>query len=371
MKRRLKYFLIVCLAVLALFSIGYSRNSVLADESTHTVTFSYNLARVRKYIVDENDMILGDIKTVTQTVSHGNVATRPTLSNTSVLVYYTYDWTVDGEVVNVETYPITEDTEFIAKWTPVEFRVNFKYGDFKDSVVDRVDSIPYNIESSRITLYRPQVPNYIFRGWYDTPNDEGTIETLYISPRSTGNRTLYAKFSPVNYYIDYHTSGTHYNPTGYNVEDEDIILGEPTLYGHIFKGWFADENFKNPITSIDCSKGGNIDVFPMWELETYKVTYILPSGLTKTVEVEYGGTADLPKLDKSIFEIVKTDASRKNITEDTTIRLQYVNIWYVYVIILVVVGGMVTLIICLKKRRENTHNNLRAMYYSNIKGKRK
>ena len=88
--------------------------------------------------------------------------------------------------------------------------------------------------------------------------------------------------------------------------------------------------------------------------------------------VDYGDTAALPDIDKSIFEVVKTDISRKNITENTTIRVELVNIWYVYLIALVLVIGIIALVIVLKKRRENTHNKLRYVYQSNVRnGKRK
>lgn len=371
MKRRLKYFLIVCLGVLALAFVGGSADSsILADDTTHEVTFSYNVSRIKDYMDGD---VLNSLQTVTQRVEHGETTSSPELSSSDVLRYYTYEWTLNGVVVNVEDCVINKATNFVAKWTPREYKVYFKYGDYADEITNRVsgDYITFTVESPRINLYRPNRPNYVFKGWYEQPNDEGSIECLYISPRSVGDKTLYAKFRPVEYYIDYHTSATHNNPQGYNVEDGDITLEAPTLYGHIFKGWYLDEKFKTPATTIDCRRGGNIDLYAMWELETYDVTYILPSGLTKTVKVEYGATAELPKLDKSIFEIVKTSTSRKNITEDTTITVEYVNIWYVYLIALVVVGGTIALVIVLKKRRENTHNNLRAMYYSNINGKRK
>lgn len=371
MKRRLGFLLIVCLMAMVLTLGGYSENVVLADESTHTVTFSYNLDRVRKYIIDENNEILGSLNTVTQNISHGKYATTPELANEDILQYYSYEWTVDGERVNVNNYPITRNTNFVAKWTPKEYKVYFKYGDYVDEITNKVDFVTFNLESQRIYLYKPNRPNYIFKGWYVKTQTNGLVECLFIPPKAAGDKVLYAQFSPVEYYIDYHTKATNNNPRGYNVEDEDILLESPTLYGHIFKGWFLDSNFKNPVTTIDSSVGGNIDLYPKWELETYEVTYILPNGITKTVTAEYGSTAELPRLDKSMFEIVKTSVSRKNITEDTTIKIEYVNIWYVYVIAIVVGGGTIALIIVLKKKRENTHNNLRAMYYSNMKGKRK
>lgn len=371
MKRRLKYILIICLSILALAFCGLGKNVVLADESTHTVTFSFNISRIKKYIIDDNNEILGNLNDVTQYVSHDKFAIDPDLVNDSILKYYTYRWTVNGESVNLKSYQITKDTEFVAEWIPVTYKVYFNYSDFGSEIINKVDYEEFTVESARINLYTPIRPNYIFKGWYENANDEGSIACLYISPKSCGDRVLHAVFTPAEYYIDYHTSAEHNNPRGYNVEDDNIILEEPTLYGHIFKGWYTDTSYSSAITTINCSEGGNINLYARWELETYDVTYILPNGLTKTVTAEYGTTAKLPSLDKSIFEIVKTNVSRKNITKDTVIEIEYVNIWYVYIIAIVTIGGLIAIIIILKKKRDNTHNNLRTMYYSNVKGKRK
>lgn len=367
MKKRLRCIFVLCLSVLALVVLfNYNGMVVRAESTQYSVTFDFDKNRVLKYITDEGGKISSSLKSTRMVVGYGAHAVEPAQPSSAVLQSYTYSWTVNGVEVDVDNYAITQDTTFVAKWTPRSYKVYFRFGGVESEVVNKIDSIAFTIESPRIVLYTPIRPNYAFRGWYETPNDSGTMQMLYISPKSVGDKILYAKFSPIEYYIEYNTSATHNNPRGYNVEDGDISLESPSLYGHIFKGWYLDKQFKTPISTIDCSEGGNINLYAKWELETYNVTYVLPSGDTSVVEVEYGTTAQLPKMQKSIFEVVKTDKSRDNITEDTTIKIEIVNIWYVYVIVLVALGGGITLAILLKKKRENAHNNLRNIYYSNL-----
>lgn len=375
MMRKCKIVLALCLGIISLLSvmgIGNKTLTVGADSAYNLVTFNYNKDRVLSYIVDKNTNpelkaeIENSLKEHVVYVSDGGHA-RPNVEPHSIINnYYTYEWTnVNGDVVDPSTYSITEDTVFFAKWTPKEFKAYLNYGGIENEITNLVTNYTFTVESPRIVLYTPRRPNYVFVGWYDTPNDIASKQYMYIESKSVGDKRLYAKFAPMEYYIDYNTDAEHNNPRKYHVENDDITLLEPTLYGHIFKGWYADTKFNTPVTNIDCSKGGNIELYAKWELEVYEVTYILPNGLTKVVEVEYGKKVDLPKLNKSIFEIVKTDVSRKNITEDTTIEITLVNIWYVYVIAIMVIAGTVATIILVKKKRENTHNTLRNMYYSN------
>lgn len=372
MKKRLKCLVAICLGLLSLACLmGMPRTEIKADSNYHTVTFNYNSNSVLTYLPD-NDTIKDSLKSYAIIVANGGYAVESRTPSSLINPYYTYEWTIDGQVVvDISNYVITDDTMFIALWTPKNYKVEYNYSGFENEITNLESGFTYNVESSRIYLYRPNRLHYVFKGWFSSLNNSSAIQQLYIEPRSTGDKTYYAKFSPIQYYINYNTDATHENVLSYNVEDDNISLLAPSKYGHIFKGWYLDKTFKTPVSEIDCSNGGNLELYAKWELEVYEVTYILPSGVTKVVEVEYGKKASLPNLDKSIFEIVKTSVSRNNITQDTTIELEYVNIWYVYVLVLGLIAGTITLIIVLKKKRENTHNTLRQVYRSNASNKRK
>lgn len=370
MRRTLICILALCLSVLSLLGIGTSSKMVNASSNQHTVTFNYNANRVLSYLPD-NEAIRNSLTSYAVDVEHGSTAIETNRPSGLINPYYNYEWTLDGETpVDISSYAITEDTQFIAKWTTKKYYITFDYSGLEDEITNIQTSLIYNVESPRITLYKPERANYSFVGWYTNLNDSST-RVYATNPRSVGDKTLYAKFAPIEYYITYNTDAIHENISSYNVEDENIPLYAPYKEGHLFRGWYLDKSYTQRVTEIDCSKGGNLNIYAKWELQTYEVTYILPNGITKVVETEYGHTAELPKTQKSIFEVVKTNVSRKNITEDTTIEIKIVNIWYVYFIGLILIAGLVVAIVFIAKNRRNAHNTLRQIYHSSANGKRK
>ncbi|MBE5735980.1 MAG: hypothetical protein E7356_01295 [Clostridiales bacterium] len=368
MKRLLKS--ILCGVMLAITIIGVSGRidiNANASNSTHTVTFDFSKDRVLKYINSTSE-ILESLRSYTLTTPHNQIIEDSLIRvpHNTISRYYTYYWTYNGTRVDLGNFVINRDVKFVAEWVP---RDNTAYFIFENEevateVTNRVDTLKFNIESGRIELYRPIRQHYIFAGWY---KPDSKIEETYIPAGTEGDKVYYAKFRPINYYINYNTNATISNPTSYTVEDEDIILYDPVAEGHIFHGWYSDSGCTNPIDKIDTSVGGNISIYPLWELEKYAVTYTLPNGTKAVVMTEYGKKAELPRLEgKSIFSIVKTDVSRDNITRETSITIRYVNIWYVYVLGILVIAGIVVGIILAIRKRRNTHNTLRSYYQSSM-----
>ena len=67
-----------------------------------------------------------------------------------------------------------------------------------------------------------------------------------ISKGSTGNKTFYAKWKTVTYYITYHLGeGTNHgsNPDNYTIEQVPITLQNASRAGYSFEGWYKEEGF--------------------------------------------------------------------------------------------------------------------------------
>ncbi|MBQ7351540.1 MAG: InlB B-repeat-containing protein [Clostridia bacterium] len=370
MKKLKALLLTTILTLLMVCGLGMDKIDASASTNTHKVTFDYNISRIDDYI-PQVSAVLDSLETYTIDVENGGVAEETRKLIKSITACYSYSWSYNGTLIaDLSQFEITKDVTLVAQWTPKTFRVYFTYGnqyELDEAVRGEITNLQeyqeYTIESPRTVLYRPNRPHYEFVGWY-IQNEN--IQYSYIQPRSQGDRVVGARFVPVSYNINYHMSdGENPNKSSYTVEDKDIVLFDAERYGYEFKGWFSDTNYENRIYTIDTSKGGEIDVYPLWEAKVYTVTYIMPDGSSKSVEVFYGEDAELPKVQKSIFEIVRTNKSRKNITENTVIKLSIVNIWYVYVLSLIAIAGIVVLIVLIKKKRHNTHNKLRVVYHSN------
>ena len=371
-KFRIMLSVAIMLVGLAFLCVGTPKEEVSA-QSGYTVVFDYNTSGLSPNMPMNADMRTSVTNYSITNFDNGYLTDGDAEDNDDVHTpsslfnaYYSYEWTWNGQVVeDITEFQIVRNTTFVMKWTPKTYYVNFYFtsDEIKSQVTNLVERIEYTIESPRIELYEPELPNYHFDGWY---NGSVHYELMYLPAGSTGTKNFTARLTPTDFVINYNTDAKNVdNPKYYNVTDGIITLAEPSQEGHIFKGWYSDSDYTTKVTTINCSVGGEINLYPLWELEVYTVTYILPNGYSRQVEVEYGKKADLPNIEKSIFEIIITDASRKNITEDTVIRIKVVNIWYVYVIGLALIVGIVATIIIVKKRREFVHDNLRNRYQVN------
>ena len=351
-----------------LFATANMDKLQVSAESVHTVTFDYNTSGLSVNMpYDKNGVMRASVTNRTVDMSTGYLSNVSQYNPSNLFnPYYSYRWTYNGQPVDITSVEINKDTTFVMSWTPVKYSVNFYFAndEIKSMVTNLVEKIEFTVESPRIELYEPDIPNYHFDGWYSGSTH---IDMLYLPAGSIGSKNYTARFTPTEFVINYNTDAKNNdNPKHYNVKDETIILAEPSLEGHIFKGWYSDESCTDQVTTIDTTKGGNISLYPLWELEKYIVTYIMPDGYSRKIEVEYGKKAELPEIKKNIFEIVVTDISRKNITEDTTITIKVVNIWYVYLLLVLAVVGTVVAVVVTKKKREDVHDNLRNRYQSGM-----
>lgn len=373
MKLKKMFFslILLTLSMIACFS-PQKINFASADSGDYRVVFDYRMS-------DISDKLDRSVQNYVCYVHNGEtvsklVADEDVQKLSSIKMAYSLVWTVNGVgVTDVATYNITKDTTFVAKWAPRKFTITFACnGSSEYPVGENFAPFEYTIETltngfNIAYRYMPQREHYDFCGWYKTSSFVPSSYVFKLGVSDLGSYTLYAKWLPNEYGINYHTTGENTkNPTTYNVEDGKIALYEPSLKGHIFKGWYLDKELTVPTFEIDAGWGRVLDIYPKWELETYKVTYILPDGTRTQVSCEYGKTAELPsELKKSIFEVVKTDVSRKNIECDTRITITLVNIWWVYLLGVIAVAMVFIVIILVKSKRERRFNRLRKTYQSN------
>ena len=91
--------------------------------------------------------------------------------------------------------------------------------------------------------------------------------------------TVNIVFSPINYNITYNLDGgtnAEGNPSTYNIEDGNIVLGEPTKTGYTFGGWYDNENFAgDPIDEFNFADPGdpNREFWAKWTANTYTVHF--------------------------------------------------------------------------------------------------
>ncbi len=165
----------------------------------------------------------------------------------------------------------------------------------------------YSMLSSDFKLPTATKKNYEFLGWF--ADKDFTEPVTSIDVTKGGDITLYAKFAPVVYTVEYKLNeGTNAsgNRTTYTVEDLPLTLEDPTREDFIFLGWFTDNAFTQPITEITRDNIGNLTIYARWaKLEDkFTVTYLDHLGNELLVDTLYKSESDQPlrSYDDEIFE---------------------------------------------------------------------
>lgn len=150
---------------------------------------------------------------------------------------------------------LTGDTNVFAKWTPVEYKINYNGVDGAENT----NPDTYTIEDD-LTFVKPTKLGYNFTGWAD---ESGNTVTA-ISKGTTGEQTLTASWSPIEYKITYAglEDAVTNNPTTYTIESNTIILTNPVRVGYTFKGWF---NGNQQVADIKTGSTGDITLTAKWE----------------------------------------------------------------------------------------------------------
>lgn len=169
-----------------------------------------------------------------------------------------------GTAITSITHGSTGKKDFYAKWRPVTYRIIFQTNGGTDQA-----ELPYNIESETFKLpVKTTKRGYSLTGWY---KDEALVEPYgeSIVKGTSGNFTLYAKWTLTEYAIEYdcyHGTNPADAPVKYTIEDE-IVLPVPLRDNFTFVGWHLDELLKDEIqTSIEKGSDGNKKFFAEWTM---------------------------------------------------------------------------------------------------------
>jgi len=230
----------------------------------------------------------------TKSATNSNPATYTIESDKIILsdieaTGYTFDGWYNGEtkVTEIATGSAGNLT-LTAKWTPVNYTI--AYAEMKGATNSNPTS--YTIESDKIILSDIAAMGYTFNGWYN-----GETKITEIATGSTGNLTLAAKWTAIEYTITYNyddnigglTQGNTLK-TIYTVEDEftfTALVNKTT--GYTFNGWYTEKNVGTGEKVEGIVKGttGNKTYFAQWGIETFTITYHNVDGVTNTNATTY------------------------------------------------------------------------------------
>jgi uncharacterized repeat protein (TIGR02543 family) len=145
------------------------------------------------------------------------------------------------------------DRNYTANWEIIEYTITYVLNGGTNNVNNPAT---YTIESGTIYLLNPTRLGYEFAGWYTTSDFQSETKTSGIYIGSTGNITLYAKFTGLQYTLTYDVNGGEQNPSAGPIvwppNPKTVTYGSSigTLYplhysiktGYYAEGWYIDGN---------------------------------------------------------------------------------------------------------------------------------
>lgn len=141
-----------------------------------------------------------------------------------------------------------------------------------------IEDATYTVTTADITLPTTITKDgYRFDGWFDNEGLEGNAVTK-ITKGSTGDKTFYAKWTPITYTIYYELGegGTNHkdNPATYTIETATTELQDATPNaGYSFGGWYSDSEYANQVTQVAGGTTGNITLYAKWSAKAYTVNF--------------------------------------------------------------------------------------------------
>lgn len=167
----------------------------------------------------------------------------------------------------------------------------------KEKIIVSFDSLGgtsvENIEITKNkTISKPVDPvkeNYLFDGWYIS-NYFVDGNKFNFDKKITNNITLYAKWNPKEFTINYDLDGGYfeYDPVVLFKTDDEVMLSIPKKENHIFLGWMENGNF------IDKIENRNYDLTAVWVKDAVEVKFIVDDVLYSKTNVKVNSTTAYP-----------------------------------------------------------------------------
>ncbi|NCC85497.1 MAG: hypothetical protein EOM03_15425, partial [Clostridia bacterium] len=194
-----------------------------------------------------------------------------------------YDFGGWYETYNYSGTPVTQivagstgNKTYYAKWNIKSYTVTYSM-DLGTNSADNPSA--YTIESAAITLADPSRTGYAFAGWHTDEMLASKVSDVAIPTGSTGNRIFYAKWTPLEYEIQYNLDGgtnSSSNLSTYTIETSDLVLQAPSRQGYTFGGWHRSSDFSgSPVLSIPKGSTGSVTLYAKWSKDIYQINYAL------------------------------------------------------------------------------------------------
>lgn len=222
-----------------------------------------------------------------------NIESKEFTLQTPTRVGYTFiGWTGDNGSEPTLEVTIPKGTignlNYQANWKANNYKVSLNAN--KGSVSPDFINVLY--DSNYGIIPEPSRTGYSFDGWY---YDNSLIKDSTVM-KNAFDHQLDAKWTAIDYDISYNLDGGKFEedvPLRFTIEDDSIIIPNPTKTGYTFIGWTGtDLTVSTKDLIIDTETIGNKTYKAMWEKNYYTVNYYVNGNLWKQRTVGYNDTLE-------------------------------------------------------------------------------
>lgn len=276
------------------------RKEAYLDNITLTATWKQNPYTVT-WNVNEGGT-LNEESEYSKTAFLGGAITAPTVTAKDG---YRFDgWYTDSKFTESskftdgDTMP-NHDVTYYAKWTLIQYSITYNLDGGTNA---GENPKTYTVESEKIMLLEPSKTGYRFDGWYS--DAERTNRVTEIAAGSTGDVTLYAKWTINQYTITWETNGGNALTGNYTTKADygtSIVLPDtPTKNQtvsttHTFAGWYTDVACTHPLEDGAIVPENGMTLYAKWTetARKYTITWVSEGADNKTTELVYGAWLDM------------------------------------------------------------------------------
>ena len=192
-----------------------------------------------------------------------------------------YSNKADGSTLLEKSGTIT----LYAQWKKTKYTITYKLNGGKNNS-SNPDS--YKITTSTIKLKNPTRKGYDFAGWYS--DKDYTKKVTQIKKGSTGNKTLYAKWTAHKYTIKFDGNGSTSGSMDKLKKRKygktyTLTANAYKKKGYTFNGWNtkkdgSGKSYKNKaeVKNLTSKSGGTVTLYAQWKKTKYTITYKLNGG---------------------------------------------------------------------------------------------
>ena len=205
---------------------------------------------------------------------------------TPIREHYTFlGWYNGTEKVESGDWKIAADTVLVAKWARDEYTITYNLDGGKNA-----PSNPSHYgENDEIILEAPTKTGYVFLGWTGSNGDVPQVDVSF-SGTVRCDLEYTAHWEVAVFTVDYVMNGgtnPAKNPTAITVFDA-FELKEPTRTGYTFKGWYLDDAFTLPISSLT-NITSDLTLYACFVANRYSSTFVSePVGDKITIQLRHG-----------------------------------------------------------------------------------